>query len=58
MSEQITLDDLSKYLEQFSFQTQAFAQSSQADEDAKLLYDNLAQQCHYMFSYIIDYLKQ
>ena len=58
MEEPLTTDKLRDYLESSAYRLQTMSQKYQGAPDAYELFDKLAQEYNYMFSYIIDYLEQ
>mgnify|MGYP006891359071 CR=1 FL=1 len=58
MEEPLTTDKLRDYLESSAYRLQTMSQKYQGTPDAYELFDKLAQEYNYMFSYIIDYLEQ
>lgn len=58
MSEKLTIEQLREYLDGSSLRLQTLPERDSVDTDTYELFDNLAKEYHYMFSYIIDYLAQ
>lgn len=58
MEEPLTTDKLRDYLESSAYRLQTMSQKYQGTPYAYELFDKLAQEYNYMFSYIIDYLEQ
>ena len=58
MSEKLTIRQLQEYLYGYSLRLQTLPVRNSVDANTYELFDNLARESHYMFSYIIDYLEQ
>lgn len=58
MSEPLTIPELRKLLNDSAYRLQTFPGLKDVDSDTARLFDKLAQETNYMFSYIIDYLDQ
>lgn len=58
MPETLTIEKLREYLEDSAGRLQKLPQRDQVTPETDMLFDRLAQEYCYMFSYIIDYLEQ
>ena len=58
MSEKITIEKLRELLNESSYRLQKLREHQTVYSDTYRLFDELAKEHHYMFSYVIDYLNQ